>query len=142
MSKKTLFLAAVAPALLGSCALLDGPRQNKPQEKCSANHPVCHIDVHVAKCEVTVDPEWKRVASRPGGVTMIWTLRTPGAGFAANGIQFKKETPVFTPKGNGEGRPTFVMHNRGDPGNYLYTVNVIDNGKKCDPHDPGVVNEM
>jgi hypothetical protein len=151
---KTLLAVSLATLLAAGCTHRPrpddkgGPGAAAPGIKCEATHTVCHIAVRVRDCRVEVDPDWKRVASRPGGVRMLWTLRgSKGVTFARNGIMFERpyddrKGAVFTPD-RGEVAPDmFAMHNSTAVGKYKYTVNVIDNGRTCKPLDPGVVNEM
>lgn len=155
MKTKMLLATSFATLLLAGCA-----HHSRPDDKtgprpataarCEAKEAVCHITVRVRACRVQVDPDWKRVAGRPGGVQMLWTLRdSEGVKFAPdNGIAFKerfrdeKGGLIFTRTETRIVGTTFAMHNSTVPGKYAYTVNVIDNGKRCEPHDPGVVNEM
>lgn len=154
MKTKTLLTIVMATLLVAGCAqwARNGekvqPTAANPRIKCEASHPVCHITVRVRNCSVEVDPDWKRVARRPGGVQMLWTLAdSKGVSFAPNGIMFKRpfedaKGAIFTPDRSVEAGSTFAMHNSTSLGKFAYTVNVIDNGKTCKPHDPGVVNEM
>lgn len=80
---------------------------------------------------------------------MLWTIRdSKGVTFARNGIEFKERFTeekgglIFTRERTRLVGTTFAMHNSTATGKFPYTVNVIDNGERCDPHDPGVVNEM
>lgn len=153
MNTKMVSALAMAGLLASGCA--QWPRGDgkvaaapDPRIKCEAGHPVCHITVRVKDCRVTVDPDKKRVAYRPGGATMIWTIRdSPGVTFAHNAITFKPRSErdartVFKPEDRSLASSTFAMHNNTTPGEYFYNVHVVDNGKRCDPHDPSVVNEM
>ena len=154
MNTKTLLTITVATLFVAGCAQWprDGdkvrPTAADPRIKCEASHSVCHITVRVRNCRVEVDPDWKRVAFRPGGVRMLWTLRdSKGVTFARNGIMFERpyddrKGAVFTPDRGEVASDMFAMHNSTAVGKYKYTVNVIDNGKRCEPHDPSVVNQM
>jgi hypothetical protein len=153
MNTKMLSALAIAGALSAGCAQWQREEGKAtaapdPRIKCAAEQSVCHITVRVKDCRVSVDPDEKRVASRPGGATMLWTIRdSPGVVFARNGITFKPRIEgdarrVFRIEDRSLASPTLAMHNDTTPGKYPYTVHVIDNGKRCDPHDPGVVNEM
>lgn len=143
-----LLVAGCAPWLRGDANTGAAAAPPNPRIKCERDHPVCHVTVRVKDCRVTVDPDEKRVASRPGGATMLWSIReSSGVTFAHNGIAFKPRSKpdartVFTAEDRGLASPTFAMHNDTTPGKFPYTVNVVDNGKRCDPHDPGVINEM
>jgi hypothetical protein len=154
MNTKILATLAAASLLAAGCAQLtrgDGKTVSTPPDpriKCAVDHPVCHITVRVKDCKVTVEPDEKHVAYRPGGATMLWTIRdSPGVGFARNGITFKPSQVadarrVFTLDERTLVSATLSMHNNTTPGKFPYTVHVVDNGKRCDPHDPGIVNEM
>jgi hypothetical protein len=151
---KTLLAISLATLLAAGCAHRPrtdetvGPGAGVPGIKCEKTHTVCHIAVRVRDCNVKVDPEWKHVARRPGGVRMLWTLQdSKGVRFSRNGIVFKhpddeKNRVVFTLDREEVAWDTFAMHNTTAFGDYKYTVNVIDNGRTCKPLDPGVVNEM
>ena len=121
---------------------------NEPGMKCMANQTVCHITVRVKDCKVTVTPEEKRVAQRPGGVTMLWTIReSPGVVFASTGIGWKREIDtearhVFRTDHKSLASATVSMHNNTAVGKYPYNVFVVDNGKLCPAYDPSVINEM
>ena len=152
MKTKMSMTIAVATLFVAGCAQWPRgadkvqPSAGDPRIKCEASHSVCHIAVRVRDCKVEVDPDWKRVAFRPEGVRMLWTLQdSKGVSFARNGILFERpdgqKGAVFTPDRR-EGWDTFAMRNSTAAGKYKYTVNVIDNGKRCEPHDPGVINEM
>ena len=154
MRTKTLLATSLATLLVAGCGHYSRPddKEAKPVAtgaRCEANETVCHITVRVRGCRVQVDPDWKRVARRPGGVQMRWTIRdSKGVTFARNGIEFKepfredKGGLIFTRERTALVGTTFAMHNSTATGKFPYTVNVIDNGERCDPHDPGVVNEM
>lgn len=154
MRTKTLLTITMATLLVAGCApwARNGervrPAAADPRIKCEASHPVCYITVRVRNCRVEVDPDWKRVAFRPGGVQMLWTLAdSKGVSFAPNGIAFKRpfedaKGAIFTPDRSVEAGSTFAMRNSTTPGKFEYTVNVVENGRICAPHDPGVVNEM
>lgn len=154
MKTKTLLTIVMATLLVAGCAqwARNGEKIQStaanPRIKCEASHPVCHITVRVRNCRVEVDPDWKRVAFRPGGVQMLWTLAdSKGVSFAPNGIVFKRpfedaKGAIFTPDRSIEAGATFAMRNSTTPGKFEYTVKVIENGRPCDPHDPGVINEM
>lgn len=154
MITKTMLTTSLAVLLAAGCTHpMRSGGEARPGvaggSKCEANEPVCHISVRVRGCRVDVDPDWKRVARRPGGVQMLWTIRdSKGVVFARNGIEFKerfreeKGGLIFTRERTRLVGATFAMHNSTAPGSFPYTVNVIDNGERCAPHDPGVVNEM
>lgn len=143
-----ILTGALASALLAGCETLrpgpkpaDAPRADVAA-KCEKKEPVCHIDVKVKDCKVTVTPDEKRVASRPEGVAMQWTIRgSPGVRFAYDGIVFDKRTRVFTVERGALAGDTFTMFNTTEPGKYKYSVNVVDNGKACPSHDPIIVND-
>ncbi|MEO7741658.1 MAG: hypothetical protein ABIR98_01805 [Usitatibacter sp.] len=153
MNTRMLLALAIAGVLSAGCAQwLRGEGKvamPDPRIKCEASHTVCHITVSVINCKVTVVPDEKHVAYRPGGVAMLWTIRdSPGVTFASrDGIDFKlRSNPDARTVFKAEERPlassTFPMHNSTTLGKYPYTVNVVDHGKVCAPHDPGVINEM
>jgi hypothetical protein len=152
MRTTTLLVTSLATLLVAGCGHLSRPDDKNARPvatgpRCQANETVCHITVRVRGCQVRVDPDWKRVAFRPGGVRMLWTLRdSKGVIFAPRGITFEpsgdKKGVVFTPDRGEVAADMFAMHNSTAVGEYKYTVNVIDNGKECKPHDPGVINQM
>lgn len=154
MKTRTLSTLAVASLLVAGCASMRGddkfaarPAPPNPNVKCELKDTVCHITVRVDQCKVTVEPDWKRVAMRAGGVTMLWTIRdSPGVVFAHRGIVFKERAAareVFRIEDRSLVSSTLAMHNStAVAGKFAYTVHVIDNGKRCEPYDPGVVNEM
>jgi hypothetical protein len=153
MKTRTLSALAAASLLAAGCAQLRGDEKTaatpppNPNIKCEVGHPVCHITVRVTGCKVSVEPDWKRVAMRPGGVTVLWTIRdSPGVVFARNGITFKMRAEareVFRVEDRTLVSSTVAMHNNtAVAGKFPYTVHVVDNGKRCEPHDPGIINEM
>ena len=154
MNIKTVTALAMAGMLSAGCALWDRDKSARspvappnPNVKCEVNDTVCHITVRVSQCKVTVEPDWKRVAMRPGGVTMLWTIRdSPGVVFAHNGITFKERVEarsVFRVEDHTLASSTVAMHNNTSvAGKFAYTVHVVDGGKRCEPHDPGIINEM
>lgn len=152
MKTRTLAALAAASLLAAGCAPLRSDDKTtasppNPNIKCETGHPVCHITVRVNACKVSVEPDWKRVAMRPGGVTMLWTIRdSPGVVFAHNGITFKMRAEargVFRIEDHSLASSTLAMHNNTSAaGKFPYTVHVVDNGRRCEPHDPGVINEM
>lgn len=153
MNTRTVSALAIAGILSAGCALWDRDRAKTaapppdPNVKCEVSDTVCHITVRVSQCKVTVEPDWKRVAMRPGGVTMLWTIRdSPGVVFAHNGITLKMRAEardVFRVEEHSLASATLAMHNSTTiAGKFPYTVHVIDNGKRCDPFDPGIINEM
>lgn len=151
MNTRTISALAAAGFLAAACATDSGhgpTSANLPGQKCATNHPVCHITVRVKDCKVTVEPDVKYVARRAGGATMLWTVRdSPGVVFASSGIVWKREVDtearsVFRTDHKSLASATVSMHNNTALGKYPYTVNVVDNGKLCAPHDPSVVNEM
>ena len=152
MNTRILAALAAAGTLAAGCASAPGDKaeagSNEPGKKCEAGQSVCHITVRVSDCKVTVEPVDKRVASRPGGVTMLWTIRdSPGVVFASTGIGWKpgvdsQARHVFRTDHKMLASATVSMHNNTALGKYPYNVFVVDNGKLCAPHDPSIINEM
>ena len=152
MNTRILSTLAAASILAAGCASSPGDKAvagpNQPGMKCQVGQNVCHITVRVKDCKVTVEPTDKHVAQRPGGVTMLWTIRdSPGVVFASTGIGWKpgvdsQARHVFRTDHKMLASATVSMHNNTALGKYRYTVFVVDNGKLCDPYDPSIINEM
>jgi hypothetical protein len=154
MKTKTLLATSLVTLLVAGCGHMPRPDGKAASTaatgaRCEANEPVCHITVRVRGCRVQVDPDWKRVARRPGGVQMLWTIRdSKGVTFARNGIEFKERFRekegglIFRPERTKLVGTTFAMHNSTAIGEFPYTVNVMERGERCEPHDPGVINQM
>ncbi len=100
--------------------------------------PVCHVDVSVEGCRVTVETETP-VKRGAADTRIIWTVTTRDAEFTSNGIEIRSPGNVLhSPQHNGK---HFKWDNRNPgPARFKYTVNVKQGDRICPPHDPFIVN--
>jgi len=123
--------------LLTSCA---APPVRTADLDCR-NTPDCRVQVSVncsmsIFCSIAVDHD--RVLGRRNG-KIDWELQTPGYTFnSVNGIVFPSAPAIFSCHQEANGR-RFSCDNRGDPGEYKYTINVVGS-PAVGPLDPWVVN--
>jgi hypothetical protein len=128
---------------------------------CKASDAECVLTVRVrGNCNIQVLPkETYIVAPHPGGVDMVWNIDGDAVFPAGGGIKFHGppftpmnkeylEYPLSSPKGVFIPSKTKALsahqerlRNQSKPGYYYYTVEVIQNGKPCPAHDPGVVDQ-
>lgn len=169
MIKNIVIAAAVLSVSTAGCAQVDKPREAarpKADAKlaaadCAASETECRLEVRVGpNCAISVHPNERRyeVAFRKQGVEMIWTIRGNATFDKNKGIRFTSpEFPLarkndYSGLSNPEGvfRPSnvkaasdreFRRFNRGTPGYYYYAINVIQDGKACGEHDPGIANQ-
>lgn len=149
MKRAVAFALAAVPFALGGCA---GPSPMYLSPHCGPTATECRLTVMVEpNCRISVHPsEQYVVATRPGGVEMVWDIS--GATFAANGINFSarpvkpQPTPPSNPSGvfspPGLATATQVRsRNTTQRGYYYYAVNVIQGGVACPEYDPGIANQ-
>ena len=127
-------LTALAP---GGCA---APPFRTADLDCR-NTPDCRVQVSVScsttgSCNIVVDHD--RVLSRPNG-KIDWEIQSSGYTFdGTRGIVFPTALAVFQCHVEANGR-RFSCANRGDRGEYKYTVNLAGS-PSVGPLDPWVVN--
>jgi hypothetical protein len=128
---------------------------------CPASATECVLTVRVrGNCNIQVLPKEEYVvAPHPGGVDMVWNIDgnavfPPGGGIKFHGPPFRplkkeyQEYELSSPKGvfiPSKIKPLSAtqerLRNQSKPGYYYYTVEVVQGGKACPPHDPGVVDQ-
>jgi len=131
-----LLLAVLTAAVLAGCA---APPVRTADLDCR-NTPDCRVQMSVncfmAICNIAVDHD--RVFSRANG-KIDWEIQTVGYTFDRNnGIVFPSALAVFQCHAEANGR-RFSCANRGDRGEYKYTINLVGS-PSVGPLDPWVVN--
>lgn len=149
MRRQAILVVAALPFAVGGCAGLS-PGYRSPH--CGPTATECRLTVVVRpNCQISIQPsEHYVVATRPGGVDMVWDIS--GATFAPNGINFSarpvkpQPTPPSNPAGvfspPGLATATQVRsRNTTQRGYYYYAVNVVQGGSACPEYDPGIANQ-
>jgi hypothetical protein len=147
MNKKALGAVAIAGFLVNGCHAQPTRPQSATTDICKQKS--CLVTVRVAKCDITVEPEWLGVAKGNRNAEIVWEIRD------SPGVTFTKDEPIFFKKEDVEAAarqfsepkvlgPTKYrwLNTNSAPGTYHYGVRVIDNGKTCPPLDPIIIDEM
>ena len=138
MTTKRIALLTFLALGSSGCGVMEklGMMEPRPGE---CNVSVCHVDVIVSACTVTVIPVEIPVARGNRDMRIIWTVVTHDAEFTPNGIDIRGGGAVFHGKLH-QGK-LFKWENRNPgPERFKYNVNVTQAGRSCPSHDPFIVN--
>jgi len=130
--------APCAAALLVACAPMKQEVSGTPGV-CNAG--TCFVDINVASCTpdgITATPDTLPV---PATNHILWTMKTTGFKFPANGIVFT-DPQFINPRVVGNGDQYTVHDKHLTLGTFKYTVTVVHvDGSACASQDPFVNNK-
>ncbi len=138
MTTKRIALLTFLALGLPGCGVMEKLGLGEPRP-APCNQSVCHVEIVVSDCRVTVVPVDIPVARGNRDMRIIWKVVTQDAEFTPDGIDIQGGGGVFHGKLH-QGK-LFKWENRNPgPGRFKYNVNVIQAGRTCPSHDPFIVN--
>ena len=139
MTTKRIALLTFLALGLSGCGMMDKIGMMEAPRAPPCNDSVCHVDVAVSDCRVTVTPMDIPVARGNRDMRIIWKVSTQDAEFTSNGIDIQGGGGVFHSQLH-QGK-LFKWENRNPgPGRFKYNVNVVQAGRACPSFDPFIVN--
>ena len=142
----TRALGYAAAILLTACATSDRVMPKAVQSpQCTL--PQCNYTIQVLSCTPQgIIPEYEEIHVAKGTHRIHWVITSPGATFAANGIEFPTRPAELTNgvRVNSKEFSWTVTNNtpQGAPEKrFKYDIRVVDSSGATCLHDPSVVND-